>query len=235
MNATRRCRARQTIGMYVPDILSAPTLPTKGSTNEWSFLDDGIARIGIRERKPGSSVDEGSVNDEMIYCAAGRYSVTRDGETFDVVPGASWVKPRGWASTCTIHQSVREMYVIDTRPGKPQSSSFLSNAYTLDLGQPNPRSNPRAGEPKDALHILWEHNGLETGVWECTPGSFGISRDGYDEVMVILSGRATMHATNGQIFVLQAGSVLLTPEGFVGYWIIEETIRKVYTKVLRPA
>ncbi|CAB4885888.1 unannotated protein [freshwater metagenome] len=221
--------------MYVPDILTAPANATVGSIGEWSFLDDGVARIGVRERAPGTYSDSGAGVDEMIFSAAGRYSVAHDGGAFDVVPGSSWVKPRNWASTTTVHQASREMYVIDTRAGESAPPAFLSNAYTLDLGTPNPRANPRAGEPKDSLHIMWEHNGLETGVWECTPGSFGISRDGYDEVMMILSGRATMHATNGHIFTLQAGSVLLTPEGFVGYWIIEETIRKVYTKVLRPA
>ncbi len=221
--------------MYVPDILDAPRPAAVDALSDWVMLDDGIARIGVRERAQGVYVVAGADIDEMIVCSAGRYTVEHGGESFDVVSGTSWVKPRGWDAVITVHQTVREMYVIDVRPGGAAPSAYLSNAYTLDLGTPNARPSPRAGEPKDALHIMWEHNGLETGVWACTPGSFGISRDGYDEVMLILSGRATMHATNGQIFTLQAGSVLLTPEGFVGYWIIEETIRKVYAKVLRPA
>ncbi|MCY7299834.1 MAG: cupin domain-containing protein, partial [Ilumatobacteraceae bacterium] len=94
-----------------------------------------------------------------------------------------------------------------------------------------------AGDPHESSATLWAHNQLECGVWECTPGEFPFRRDGYDEVFCVLSGHATLHvgATEGagQAFDLRAGSVILTPAGTTGLWVVHETIRKVYTIVRR--
>jgi uncharacterized cupin superfamily protein len=170
----------------------------------------------------------------MMFMAAGRATVEHEGDRFDLAPGTTWVKSRDWPCTWTVHQTVRKLFVIDNRPNRAAPVAFEPNAYTLEVGERVSHPKPLAGDPKQILRELWVHNGLEVGVWECEPGSFGISRDGFDEIMVILGGKATMHATNGHVFALQAGSVLNTPMGFVGHWVIEETIRKVYVKVMRP-
>jgi uncharacterized cupin superfamily protein len=77
------------------------------------------------------------------------------------------------------------------------------------------------------------HNGLNVGVWEATFGSFPASRDGYDEVFICLSGRATMTGTDGVRYDLTPGSVLFTPSGFTGRWDVTETFRKVYCIIKR--
>jgi uncharacterized cupin superfamily protein len=229
--------------MYVPDIHSLPlrqtgptdpAKPAQAITGEWTLLDDGQVEVGVWECSQGTFTRQPVGYDEMMFIASGRATVAHADGEYDLVPGTTWVKSREWPCTWTVHQAVRKMYVIDRRPAAAAPPAHLGNAYTWDVGERKSHPAPLAGDPKQILRELWVHNGLEVGVWECEPGSFGISRDGYDEAMIILSGKATMNATNGQIFRLQAGSVLVTPQGFVGHWEIEETLRKVYVKVMRP-
>ena len=122
---------------------------------------------------------------------------------------------------------MRKLYVIDHRPGGDAPSAFMANAHVAPVGNTKPRA-AISGDPHESTNILWAHNQLEAGVWECTPGVFGATRDGYDEVFLCLSGQATMTATNGMRFDLAPGSVLYTPAGFVGTWNVTETFRKVY-------
>ena len=53
----------------------------------------------------------------------------------------------------------------------------------------------------------------------------------------MLSGHATIQIDGtdgpGQSFDLRPGSVLLTPAGLTGRWLVHETIRKAYTIVHR--
>ena len=73
-------------------------------------------------------------------------------------------------------------------------------------------------------------------MWQCSPGEFSFRRDGYDEVFCVLSGRATLHIDGaygpGQSFELVPGSVILTPAGLTGRWVVHETIRKAYGIVI---
>ena len=230
--------------MYVPDILALPLAtegpanadrPGQAITSNWTLMDDGQIQIGVWECGQGTFSRPPVDDDEMMFMASGRATVSSADGEYDLTPGTTWVKSREWPCTWAVHQAVRKVYVIDRRPAAKAAPVLLDNAYTWHVGTRVSHPKPLAGDPKQILRELWVHNGLEVGVWECEPGSFGISRDGYDEAMVILSGKATMNATNGQVFHLQAGSALVTPQGFVGHWIIEETLRKVYVKVMRPS
>ena len=228
--------------MYLPEILSTPlattgpanqSRPGQAITSNFTLMDDREVHVGIWECTQGTFDRDAVDHDEMMFMASGRATVSHAGGEYDLTPGTTWVTSRNWPCTWTVHQAIRSMYVIDGRSNGTAPPVLLANAYTWDVGTRASHPTPLAGDPKQILRELWVHNGLEVGVWECEPGSFGISRDGYDEAMVILSGKATMNATNGQVFALQAGSVLVTPQGFVGHWIIDETLRKVYVKVMR--
>ena len=228
--------------MYVPDIHSVPLRPAgpvvaenpgEAITSVWPLVEDGDVHIGIWECTRGQYSSAAVDYDEMMFVADGRATVSHADGSYDLAPGTTWVKSRDWPCTSTVHQTVRTMYVIDHRAAATAPPAYLSNADDWEIGETVSHPAPLAGDPKQILRELWVNNGLEVGVWECEPGSFGISRDGFDEVMVILAGSATMHATNGHVFALQPGSVLHTPMGFVGHWVIERTIRKVYVKVMR--
>jgi hypothetical protein len=71
--------------------------------------------------------------------------------------------------------------------------------------------------------------GLETGVWECTPGTFTATRVGYDEIAHIVTGTATVTDSHGVISELAPGTVFVTPEGWAGTWVVHEPMRKNYT------
>lgn len=232
--------------MYVPSILAAPVVPTgpvradqpdQAVTYDWPLLDDGEVQIGVWECTPGTFSGTTGDYDETMFMVSGRVTVDHDDGAYDIAPGTLWTTPRHWASSWTVHQTVRKLYVIDQRSGGGAASAHLGNAYTADLGEGVPRANATAGAPMESSRDLWAHNRITTGVWECTPGEFPFRRDGYDEVFCVLSGRATLHVDGpgggGQSFALVPGAVLLTPAGLTGRWVVHETLRKAYTIVHR--
>lgn len=221
--------------MYTPQILGAPLRPTtpvdphnpvspRQALWEWG---DGQVDVGIWECTPGTMDGTNGDFDEVMCMVGGRVTVGHAGGEWDIAPGTLWVTPRHFPCTWTVHQTVRKMYIIDNRPGAEAPAEFLANAHTAAVGNTKARV-ALAGDPHESTNVLWAHNQLEAGVWECTPGTFSATRDGYDEVFLGLSGQATMTATNGMRFDLTAGSVLYTPAGFVGTWNVTETFRKVY-------
>ena len=223
--------------MYVPDIMTVPLRRTDDRTSDFPLLDDGEVQIGIWECTPGIASDHGGDYDETMLMVSGRLAVDHRDGSFDTAPGTLWVTPRHFASTWWVQQTVRKLYVIDNRAGEPGDPAFLSNAYSQSVGVPTRRPVVLAGDPQEASAELWSHNRLETGVWECTPGEFPFRRDGYDEVFYVLSGHATLHVDAfqgpGQSFDLRPGSVVLTPAGLTGRWMVHQTIRKAYTIVNR--
>lgn len=107
----------------------------------------------------------------------------------------------------------------------PSSDNALTRA--LPAGSPKPTSLD--GQLESSLDIWVSEDGsLETGIWECSPGTFTATREGYDEVATILSGRATVVDGDGVVTELAAGSVLVTPAGWTGTWTVHESMRKVY-------
>lgn len=104
------------------------------------------------------------------------------------------------------------------------------DANTVKLPAPTPKPTSLDGQLESSLDIWTSVDGVfETGVWECTPGRFTATRDGYDEVATILSGTATVVDANGVTTELRPGSVLVTPAGWSGTWTVHEPLRKVYT------
>jgi uncharacterized cupin superfamily protein len=66
-----------------------------------------------------------------------------------------------------------------------------------------------------------------TGLWEREPDSWPFER-AYDEVAVIIRGRADIETDNGQKLSVGPGDVLVTPKGTKGIWHIHETIVKFF-------
>ncbi len=225
--------------MYVPQILTAPlspiaadAVPVGSSQSIWEWGYDGV-EVGIWDCAPCEMQSPPADFDEAMVMVAGRATIDHDDGSFDLAPGTAWVTPRQWRSTWHVHQTIRKMYVIDHRPGSKAPAGYLSNVHHMALGSPTPRANPLAGKPMEASASLWNHNGLDVGVWEATAGSFTATRDGYDEVFVGLSGTATLTCTDGMRFDLSAGSMLFTPAGFKGRWDVSSTFRKAYVIIRR--
>jgi len=72
------------------------------------------------------------------------------------------------------------------------------------------------GEPVAVASTLSveRNDGVETGIWECTPG------------------RCTFTPDNGETLHIQAGDALMLPANSTGIWDIQETVRKTYVLIL---
>lgn len=91
-----------------------------------------------------------------------------------------------------------------------------------------PRVGADSGEPQTAGRVFYEGNGVQVGLWECTPGGWSIENRPDHETVQILSGRARLTNADGSSVELSAGDVLTLPKGWSGRWDILETVRKLF-------
>jgi uncharacterized cupin superfamily protein len=108
---------------------------------------------------------------------------------------------------------------------------LVANAYaelSADLEDWGLRDGADVGEPQMSGRIFYEGNGVQIGVWECTPGGWAIQSRPDHETVQILSGRARLSDADGASVELTAGDVVTLPKGWSGRWDILETVRKLY-------
>ncbi|SJN09458.1 Mll2946 protein [Leucobacter sp. 7(1)] len=72
---------------------------------------------------------------------------------------------------------------------------------------------------------------IDTGLWECTPGTFTAERNGYTEICTILSGRVTLEVAGAEPEEFGPGDVMVMPSGWAGTWHVHEPLRKHYTTI----
>lgn len=94
-----------------------------------------------------------------------------------------------------------------------------------------PRLGADVGDPQTSGKVLFEADGVQVGVWECTPGGWAIEDRPDHETVRILAGRARLTNADGSTAVISAGDVLTLPKGWSGRWDIEETTRKFFVVV----
>lgn len=107
--------------------------------------------------------------------------------------------------------------------------AFLADPVGADLPPATPKPTSTTGQ-QETTQALWQSpdGHVEVGIWECDPGHFTATRDGYDEFCQVLTGSATVHTEGGETVELRPGSILAMPEGWRGSWQVHETLRKVY-------
>jgi uncharacterized protein len=88
-----------------------------------------------------------------------------------------------------------------------------------------------AGDPVQALTVLYEDERVEIGVWKCTPGSFTTFWDGRMESIQVLAGDGTLTEEDGTRHELTPGAFIVMEAGARGTWEIRETLMKSYTIV----
>lgn len=105
----------------------------------------------------------------------------------------------------------------------------VGDSHNVPLPEPSLKATSLDGQMESSLEVwVSPDSHFETGIWECSPGTFTATREGYDEVATIVSGTATVTDSHGVITELGAGSVLVTPSGWIGTWVVHETLRKIY-------
>jgi uncharacterized cupin superfamily protein len=99
---------------------------------------------------------------------------------------------------------------------------------TADLEYWWPRVGADVGEPMMSGRVFYEGNGIQVGLWECTPGGWAIKDRPDHETVQILAGRARLTNADGTSSELTTGDVLTLPKGWSGRWDILETVRKLF-------
>jgi uncharacterized protein len=97
------------------------------------------------------------------------------------------------------------------------------------LSEPTAHPLATEGDPHESYFSTYIDGQTEVGIWECTPGRFPGTKEGVNEVMHLLSGRATITDEDGTEHELGPGTMFILLDGWRGEWVVHETLRKVYS------
>lgn len=113
----------------------------------------------------------------------------------------------------------------------PTLSAINDSEFAGPLEDWGPRVGADSGDPVMSGRIFYEADGVQVGVWECTPGGWAIENRPDTETVRLLAGRARLTNADGTSVDLSAGDALVLPKGWSGRWDILETVRKHYVVV----
>lgn len=103
----------------------------------------------------------------------------------------------------------------------PEIALEDSNPVAIPLGEPLAVTSTTSVERSD---------GVETGVWECTPGRWR-RQIVQQEFCHFVAGRCTFTPDGGEPIEIRAGDALMMPANTTGIWDIQETVRKTYVLI----
>ncbi|MEO4049337.1 cupin domain-containing protein [Pseudomonas sp. CAU 1711] len=112
------------------------------------------------------------------------------------------------------------------------SIDHFKNTAELPLGDESRVAVP-LGEPvaQTRSHSVERSDGVEAGVWECSPGRWR-RQIVQQEFCHFIAGRCTFTPDGGAPIEIRAGDVLMLPANTCGVWDIQETLRKSYVLIL---
>jgi len=175
--------------------------------------------------------------DELCYFVAGRADYLRDnGERVEILPNTLVLFPAGWSGDCTVHETMRNTYMLtadawEVAGGAPPlaASSLrdpLGQTALVDWGV---IPTMLEGESRTSGRLL--HKGpqgkSECGIWRCTPGRWSchVTRDEYCH---FLAGRSTYVHQNGETIEIAPDTVAFFPQDWKGVCTVHQTVTKVY-------
>ena len=175
--------------------------------------------------------------DELCYFVAGRAEYLRDnGERVEILPATLVLFPAGWSGECTVHESMRNTYMLtaDDAQGAiaalPMAAAMLRNPLAQSaLVEWGVIPTMIEGESHTSGKLL--HKGAqgqsECGIWHCTPGRWycHVTRDEYCH---FLAGRSTYVHENGEHIEIAADTVAFFPQDWKGVCTVHHTVTKVY-------
>ena len=107
----------------------------------------------------------------------------------------------------------------------------ITSPENVELEPAGVREGADSGNPEMALKEISSSDGIDVGIWECTPGGWAIVNRPNTEICSIVSGKGIITDADGTRRYLETGTVLTLPKGWSGRWDITETLRKVYVIV----
>lgn len=102
---------------------------------------------------------------------------------------------------------------------------------SADLGPHDPKPTAVTAGLTEASVSTWSDDRIDTGLWECTAGTFTAERNGYTEICTILSGRVFLEVEGQEPEEFGPGDVMIMPSGWKGVWRVTEPVRKHYTNI----
>ena len=111
------------------------------------------------------------------------------------------------------------------------SITQFKHTATAVLDSSTPVAVP-LGEPvaETSVTCVERNDGVETGIWECTPGRWR-RQIVQQEFCHFIKGRCTFTPDGGEPLVIEAGDALMLPANSTGTWDILETVRKTYVLI----
>jgi hypothetical protein len=173
--------------------------------------------------------------DELCYFVAGHAEYLRDnGERIEILPETLVLFPAGWTGECTVHESMRNTYMLTgddsqgatASPPAPQLRHPLAQTALVDWGV---IPTMLEGESRTSGKLL--HKGpqgrSECGIWRCTPGRWNchVTRD---EFCHFLAGRSTYVHESGEVIEIAPDTVAFFPQDWKGVCTVHQTVTKVY-------
>jgi uncharacterized cupin superfamily protein len=180
--------------------------------------------------------------DELCYFVAGRADYVRDnGERVAVGPRTLVLFPAGWAGECTVHETMRNTYMLTAaasdavgadagHPAAPLAAASLREPLAqtglVDWGL-IPTMLEGASHTSGKLLYKGPQGRSESGIWRCTPGRWAchVTRDEYCH---FLAGRSTYVHESGEVIEIAPDTVAFFPQDWRGVCTVHETVTKVY-------
>ena len=187
---------------------------------------------GLWECTPGRwhlSIPE----DEFCHFISGNALYESEtGEKIPVNKGTCVLFPAGWKGTCTVNETIRNVYMLTIYGSEDMtvSAKIINNpeliSDTTDWG-----IIPTMIKGESHTSGLLLHKGKkgesETGIWICTEGHWACNVTS-DEFCHFLSGRATYTHESGEVIEIFPNTIAFFPTGWNGACVVHETVRKTY-------
>ena len=179
--------------------------------------------------------------DELCYFVAGRADYERDhGAALAIRPRTLVLFPAGWSGECTVHETMRNTYMLTAEDGPAPGASPAAERQADAVLLRDPPSETALADwgliptmIEGASHTSGKllHKGpggrSECGIWRCTPGRWHchVTRD---EFCHFLDGRSTYVHESGEVIEIAPDTVAFFPRDWRGVCTVHETVRKVY-------
>lgn len=108
------------------------------------------------------------------------------------------------------------------------SIQHYKNTSDIILPDTFPVAVPLSEPTAQINETCTQHNdGIESGVWECTPGKWR-RQITQQEFCHFISGECTFIPDEGEPIEIKAGDAIMFPANSMGVWDIKQTVRKTY-------
>ena len=172
--------------------------------------------------------------DELCHFVQGRCTYRHDnGTVTEVSKGSVVFFPAGWSGECTVHETIRNTYMIVSTPPAADvvaDAKVLQDPTSLasvaDWGAV-PTLIEGSSHTSGVMLYRRPDRSSEPGVWMCTPGYWNCHVTS-DEYCHFIEGYCTYVHESGEVIEITPDTLAFFPKDWKGTCRITETVRKIY-------